>query len=232
MARDERWGRTYESFGEDPAIASMMTSYIDGLQGDDPSAPNTILATAKHWVGDGGTAGGIDHADFGAENLTGRLRPMRGKDRIFTLLDFLENAQRGNETRMDICFRKYVLTVTHPGVAIIISDFLTERAIYEEGLKALIYKDFDVNVIHVLSEEELHPTLSGELKLQDAETGGTKEITITDRMLERYQRRLADFCQDLDSFCTSNNVTYVQVNTALPFEDLMLGTLRRERVLL
>jgi beta-glucosidase len=58
VARDERWGRTYESFGEDPEIASMMTVYIDGLQGTDLSAPNTIMATAKHWVGDGGTEWG------------------------------------------------------------------------------------------------------------------------------------------------------------------------------
>ncbi|MGD8485377.1 MAG: glycoside hydrolase family 3 protein [Chloroflexota bacterium] len=63
VARDERWGRTYESFGEDPGIASMMTTYIDGLQGTDLGAPNTILATAKHWVGDGGTTGGIDQGD-------------------------------------------------------------------------------------------------------------------------------------------------------------------------
>ncbi len=63
VARDERWGRTYESFGEDPEIAAMMTTYIDGLQGTELSAPNTILATAKHWVGDGGTAGGDDQGD-------------------------------------------------------------------------------------------------------------------------------------------------------------------------
>lgn len=63
VARDDRWGRTYESFGEDPDLVSMMTSYIDGLQGDDLSAPNTVLATAKHWVGDGGTTGGIDQGN-------------------------------------------------------------------------------------------------------------------------------------------------------------------------
>ncbi len=63
VARDERWGRTYESFGEDPEIAAMMTTYIDGLQGTDLSAQNTILATAKHWVGDGGTTGGDDQGD-------------------------------------------------------------------------------------------------------------------------------------------------------------------------
>jgi beta-glucosidase len=63
VARDERWGRTYESFGEDPEIASMMTTYIDGLQGDDLADPTTVLATAKHWIGDGGTVNGVDQGD-------------------------------------------------------------------------------------------------------------------------------------------------------------------------
>ncbi|MDH3754948.1 MAG: glycoside hydrolase family 3 C-terminal domain-containing protein, partial [Acidimicrobiia bacterium] len=58
VARDERWGRTYESFGEDPALATMMTTIIDGLQGDDLADPGTVLATAKHWIGDGGTTFG------------------------------------------------------------------------------------------------------------------------------------------------------------------------------
>ena len=63
VARDERWGRTYESFGETPELASMMTAYIDGMQGDSLSARNSVLATAKHWVGDGGTTRGVDQGD-------------------------------------------------------------------------------------------------------------------------------------------------------------------------
>ncbi len=108
-----------------------------------------------------------------AENLTDQIRPMRGKDRIFALLDFLESIQPSQKTQMYEALRRYALTATHPGVAMVISDFLVPQADYEEGLKALVYKNFDVNVIHVMSEEELHPTLSGELKLQDAETGET-----------------------------------------------------------
>jgi beta-glucosidase len=61
VSRDERWGRTYESFGEDPALVSSMTTIIDGLQGTDAGGlaqPDHVLATAKHFVGDGGTAFG------------------------------------------------------------------------------------------------------------------------------------------------------------------------------
>jgi beta-glucosidase len=62
VARDERWGRTYESFGETVEFASFMgTSYINGFQKRTGSF--TILANAKHYLGDGGTANGVNNAN-------------------------------------------------------------------------------------------------------------------------------------------------------------------------
>ncbi|MFE1311719.1 glycoside hydrolase family 3 N-terminal domain-containing protein [Streptomyces sp. NPDC058755] len=59
VSRDERWGRSYESFGEDPALVQSMETVIQGLQGRangrDLSRSDKVLATAKHFVGDGGT---------------------------------------------------------------------------------------------------------------------------------------------------------------------------------
>jgi len=62
VARDERWGRTYEAFGETVELASMMgVAYTKGFQ--DVTGPLTVLANAKHYLGDGGTAGGVNNAD-------------------------------------------------------------------------------------------------------------------------------------------------------------------------
>jgi beta-glucosidase len=57
VARDERWGRAYESFGEDPRLVSQMETIIDGLQGQGraPIRVDHVLATAKHYAGDGDT---------------------------------------------------------------------------------------------------------------------------------------------------------------------------------
>ncbi|MGW4975319.1 glycoside hydrolase family 3 protein [Streptomyces mirabilis] len=59
VTRDERWGRSYESFGEDPALVESMETMIQGLQGaangKDLKDDDKVLATAKHFVGDGGT---------------------------------------------------------------------------------------------------------------------------------------------------------------------------------
>ena len=63
VARNDRWGRTYESFGETPDLVSTMTTIITGLQGNSLAAPGSVMATAKHYIGDGGTTGGVDQGN-------------------------------------------------------------------------------------------------------------------------------------------------------------------------
>ncbi|MFC1539712.1 glycoside hydrolase family 3 protein [Candidatus Latescibacterota bacterium] len=56
VPRDERWGRTYEGFSEDPGIASVLgEASTRGLQGNDLSNPLSVAACAKHYIADGGT---------------------------------------------------------------------------------------------------------------------------------------------------------------------------------
>ncbi len=63
VARNDRWGRTYESFGETPENATSMTTLITGLQGAKLSDPGSVMATAKHYIGDGGTTDGDDQGN-------------------------------------------------------------------------------------------------------------------------------------------------------------------------
>jgi beta-glucosidase len=57
VPRDERWGRAYEGYGEDPTlVAELGEAEVRGMQGPNLSAPTSVLACAKHYVGDGGTA--------------------------------------------------------------------------------------------------------------------------------------------------------------------------------
>ncbi len=62
IARDPRWGRITEGAGEDPFLgAAFARARTRGFQGADYSAPNKILACAKHWVAYGATEGGRDY---------------------------------------------------------------------------------------------------------------------------------------------------------------------------
>jgi len=68
VVRDDRWGRTYEGYAEDPEIVRQLAGrMVTGLQGAASSPEfldaDHVLATAKHFLGDGGTDGGIDQGD-------------------------------------------------------------------------------------------------------------------------------------------------------------------------
>ena len=68
VARDDRWGRTYESFGETPSLVESMETAIDGFQGRPGQLDHAdqVLATAKHFAGDGLTAYDESKAGTGA----------------------------------------------------------------------------------------------------------------------------------------------------------------------
>ncbi|SHI09520.1 beta-glucosidase BglX [Ferrimonas marina] len=62
ITRDPRWGRISESAGEDVYLNTLMSvARVEGFQGDDLAAPDTVLATAKHFVGYGLAQGGRDY---------------------------------------------------------------------------------------------------------------------------------------------------------------------------
>uniref|UniRef100_UPI0025DC972F glycoside hydrolase family 3 protein n=1 Tax=uncultured Microbulbifer sp. TaxID=348147 RepID=UPI0025DC972F len=68
VVRDDRWGRTFESYSEDPAIvADYAREMIKGIQGEKRSEEfldgRHLVSAAKHFVGDGGTTRGIDRGD-------------------------------------------------------------------------------------------------------------------------------------------------------------------------
>ena len=78
VPQDVRWGRTYEGFGEDPALVQELgAAAVRGLQGEDLANPLAVLACAKHYVGDGGTAfgsarggKGLDQGDTRVDEAT------------------------------------------------------------------------------------------------------------------------------------------------------------------
>ncbi len=72
VARDDRWGRTYESYSEDPALVTRLgAAMVEGLQGraGEPGflGQGKVAATAKHYFGDGGTAQGVDQGDVNGD---------------------------------------------------------------------------------------------------------------------------------------------------------------------
>ncbi len=79
VARNIRWGRTYESFGESPELVeTMAAASVRGLQGTDIAAPTAVLACAKHFLGDGGTTDGKDQGNTECDEATLRRVHLAG----------------------------------------------------------------------------------------------------------------------------------------------------------
>lgn len=63
IGEDRRWGRTYESYSSDPQlVARYAEAMVEGLQGD-LTGDGDVVATAKHFLGDGGTFQGVDQGE-------------------------------------------------------------------------------------------------------------------------------------------------------------------------
>ncbi len=72
VVQDEHWGRTYESYSENTALVSELgLAAVHGFQGKKLSSdPLSVLACAKHYIGDGGTQGGVDQGNTVCDEAT------------------------------------------------------------------------------------------------------------------------------------------------------------------
>ena len=151
--------------------------------------------------------------------------PARGRAQFLPLLDFAGRIRAGGLTGLSEGLAAYALRSREAGVAVLISDLL-DPAGYERGLKALLERHFDVHVIHVLAREEMDPTLAGDLRLTDAETGEARDLTMDGQALGDYRQRLAEFLGRAESFCRANEIAYHRVTTDTPVEEMVLRQLK------
>jgi uncharacterized protein (DUF58 family) len=164
-------------------------------------------------------------ARFSGE-LAHMLRPRRGRGQILPLLQFLSTIEAAGPTNLNACLVSYALRSRTSGVAVVLTDLLDPGG-YADGLKALLRRRFEVFLLHVVSEDELHPALQGDLTLLDAEGGPSREVSVDRAALDRYQERLQAHFALAEAFCLRHRMDYLRTSTAVPFEDLILRHLRR-----
>ena len=152
------------------------------------------------------------------------MPPLRGKPGVFPFFQFLEKLPVGGQTRFGAALTQYAAQAKNVGIAVILSDFFDETHV--QGIRALLSRRFQVVFVHVLDEEERHPTLTGDLRLLDSETGVVREVSITPQLLADYETQVQGFCDSLQLLAAKFNLDYVQASTAVPFEDIVLKSLR------
>lgn len=162
------------------------------------------------------------------DRLGARMRHLRGKGQASTMFHWLHGLQADGSTDFARVVKEYALLARTPGLVIIISDFFTEGI--EDGVRALVGRKFIPTLLQVLSPEELHPPLLGDLRLVDSESGAVREVSVTTGLLARYQQRLQAHRQFLAALGSRYGVNYVETETAEPFEEFVLKYLKVRRI--
>jgi uncharacterized protein (DUF58 family) len=161
-----------------------------------------------------------------SDKMTARLAPHRGKGRIFNVFEFLKNLSPSGKTDLEAACRTFVAQHKRRGIAVLISDLYDPEG-FERGINTLRFARFETGVIQVFDQSEVNPKLQGDLSLVDCETGQTREVTITNRILERYAEVHRRYREQIEQFCREKQVTHFAAHTNVPFDELVLRVLRR-----
>jgi len=114
------------------------------------------------------------------------------------------------------------------GLVILLSDLLSPS--WEKALARLAGRAGEVVVLHTLAPQELRPTLGGDVRLIDRETGAAISVTLNNDAIRLYGQRLDEWRRNVESFCARHGMAYVAVDTAQPLETLVFDVLRRRGV--
>lgn len=154
----------------------------------------------------------------------------RGRPSLWRLVMFLDDLPPAGAGDFSASLRSFSLRATGRGVAVVLSDFL-DKGGYEEGFRYLLARNLDVYAVQILAQEEIDPTLVGDLKLTDVEDGDEAEVTISAPLLKRYQETLNAFRAGLAGFCSRRGMAYLFTSNQVPFERLVLNYLRSRGLL-
>ncbi len=161
------------------------------------------------------------------DQAVGQRSPIfRGRQSVWRMIRQVDAIQPRGETDLATGVKNFCLRNPGRGVVVLISD-LMDKAGYETALKYFVSQQMDCFVIQVLSQEELEPDVTGDLRLVDCEDHNEAEITVSMPLLRKYRQTLNNFCTGVQQFCTKRGMNYLLANNQVPVEELVAKHLRR-----
>jgi uncharacterized protein (DUF58 family) len=165
-----------------------------------------------------------------SDGLSYELAGLRGKRMIAKVLDFLSHVECGGGSDLSRACRQFAMRHPQPGILLVLSDFL-DKGGFEQGLRMVLGRKFDMYCIQMLAQEEIEPTVTGELRLTDVEDQDVAEVSVSRALINRYKHNLKAYCESLQEFCTRRGITYAFTSTEIPFDQIVMTYLRRRGLL-
>jgi uncharacterized protein (DUF58 family) len=164
-----------------------------------------------------------------ADELYPRFPTVRGKNQATRLLSYLDAAPIGQQSKVERSMAEYCESAPRGGVAFLISDLLSDDS-WQAGVLHLLRHGTDVVVVQIVSPQELHPVLDGEIELIDAESGDVVELVVGDEARHTYEARAEEWCESVEAFCHRSEVGHLLLDTTVGLEEIFLNRMRQRRI--
>ncbi len=180
------------------------------------------------------------------QELGDSFGPTYGKRRAISALQFLSSLapapapKREFQASLARSLTAYARSHPQGGLLILISDLLDAAASPDvgrgaewlaQGLSHLAPPRWQVMVIHLLSEQEMQPTLEGDFDLHDVETDENLPFHLDSHTISQYRLRMRRWSQELRRACAQRGAVYAQVMAEWPFEQAVIPYLRQRGVI-
>jgi uncharacterized protein (DUF58 family) len=154
--------------------------------------------------------------------------PRRGRGHVHSLFSYLDSLEATGPTELDIVLHHLIsgFSRNRTSLVFLVSDLFSPDG-YQRGLAALQSAGNEVNLLHLLSPDEIEPDLTGDLRLHDLETGLTRDVTVDGNMRQLYRQKFEAWRDSIEQHCFARNINYVTLNTSQPFESMILRQLRQ-----
>ncbi len=160
------------------------------------------------------------------------LPAVRHRSHFLRAVAFLEALSPAGKTYLREAIHAYVAQAREPGVAIIISDFLTDPVQYEQALLLLKVRGYEVKVLHVIGAAELEPQrLFRRGKLFDVENSRERWVSLSQTNLRRYREAQQAHYAAIKQFCHRYQMTYACLSTASSLPTIMTEELPKAGLL-
>ena len=165
-----------------------------------------------------------------ADGLRSELTGVRGRRLMFKVVELLTSAECDGSGNLSAAGRQFAIRHPQPGIVLVLSDFF-DRNGYEEGLRYLLGRKYDLYALQILSPEEINPSIAGDLRLTDVEDEDVAEVTAGRALINRYKQNLQAYCEGLREYCTRRGIGYLFTSTEVPFDQIVLSYFRKRGLL-
>lgn len=155
--------------------------------------------------------------------------PARGRGRLAAWQAWSGGLTSGGVTALGSGLQAFAARPARPGLILLLTDGYDVPGL-SVGLTALAGRGHEVVLLHLLTPEELTPSLRGDLRLVDVESNAYREVTVDGVALAIYRERLAAWQAELRGLAGRHGGRYALLRTEVPLQRLFLEDLRHADV--